>query len=382
MIQFHGTGFLYVKEKMAQKIALITATLLGGGVERVMINLAEAIHEKDDYDAVLIVISDVEGQPTHQPPNDVTIMYLHKKRVITSVAALRNLLKDHHWDGIITAQEHVNVALWLAMKTAKASVPWLPVVHSTLSMSLKKSPYLLDKLIMPVVRWLYPRLKRVGAVSLGVKDDLVNAFGLAQEQVVSLPNPVISNTILRDSVNFQDNERFDQVVAAGRLVPEKGFDVLIRAFHIFVQAHDFSLIILGEGPERENLNNLINELGLTRRVLLPGFMPDPYPYMRSARMFVLSSRYEGLPTVLIEAMAYGTPVVATDCRSGPAEILDGGRYGVLVPVDDPQALAEGMSQALNNPVESQALRQRALLFSYEGNIDYYLQLLKDISYYE
>jgi glycosyltransferase involved in cell wall biosynthesis len=364
---------------MAQKIALITATLLGGGVERVMINLAEAIHEKDGYDAVLIVISDVEGQPVHQPPQDVPILYLHKKRVITSVSALCRLLKANHWDGIITAQEHVNVALWVAMKTAKVSIPWLPVVHSTLSISLKKSPYLLDKLVMPVVRWLYPRLNKIGAVSLGVKEDLVSKFGLAQEHVVSLPNPVISNTILRDSVNFQDNERFDQVAAAGRLVPEKGFDVLIRAFHIFSQTHDFSLIILGEGPERENLKNLIDELGLSRRVLLPGFMPDPYPYMRSARFFVLSSRYEGLPTVLIEAMAYGTPVVATDCHSGPAEILDGGRYGVLVPADDPQALADGMILSLEHPVDSQALRKRALLFSYEGNIDYYLHVLRDLS---
>lgn len=362
---------------MAQKIALITATLLGGGVERVMMNLAEAIHEKDGYEAVLVVISDVAGQPTHQPPQHVPMMYLHKKRVITSVAALRNLLIQQHWDGIITGQEHVNVALWLAIKLAKVPIPWLPVVHSTLSISLKKSPYLLDKLLIPVIRRLYPRLKRIGAVSLGVKEDLVKAFGLAQAQVVSLPNPVISTTILRDSVNFQDNERFDQVVAAGRLVPEKGFDVLIRAFHIFAQGHDFSLIILGEGPERANLENLIKELGLTRRVLLPGFMPDPYPYMRSAKLFVLSSRYEGLPTVLIEAMAYGTQVVATDCRSGPAEILDGGRYGVLVPVDDPQALADGMILSLEHPVDSCALRNRALGYSYENNLDYYLEMLKE-----
>jgi glycosyltransferase involved in cell wall biosynthesis len=382
MIQCHGIGFFYVKEKMAQKIALITATLLGGGVERVMINLAEAIHEKDGYDAELIVISDVPGQPTHQPPNDVPVLYLHNKRVITSVAALRNLLREHRWDGIITAQEHVNIALWLAMRNEKAAIPWLPVVHSTLSISLKKSPYLLDTLLIPVVRWLYPKFKRIGAVSLGVKEDLVSKFGLAQEQVVSLPNPVISNSILRDSVNFQDNERFDQVVAAGRLVPEKGFDVLIRAFHIFAQTHDFSLIILGEGPERENLNKLINELGLSRRVLLPGFMPDPYPYMRSARMFVLSSRYEGLPTVLIEAMAYGTPVVATDCRSGPAEILDGGRSGVLVPVDDPQALAEGMILSVEHPVDSQALRTRALGYSYENNLDYYLEMLQESGCHE
>lgn len=363
---------------MTRKIAVITATLLGGGVERVMINLAEAIQEKDGYEATLIVISDGGGQPTHQPPKNVPVVYLHKNRVITSVVALRNLLKEHRWDGIITAQEHVNVALWLAMKTAKVSIPWLPVVHSTLSISLKKSPYFLDKILAPVVRSLYPRFKRIGAVSLGVKEDLVNSFGLAPAQVVSLPNPVISNAILRDSVNFQDNERFDQVVAAGRLVPEKGFDVLIQAFHIFSQTHDFSLIILGEGPERESLEKLINELGLTRRVLLPGFMPDPYPYMRTARLFVLSSRYEGLPTVLIEAMAYGTQVVATDCRSGPAEILDGGRYGVLVPVDDPQALAKGMAQALSSPVVSEELRQQALDFTFTGAATQYLQVLAAI----
>ena len=140
------------------------------------------------------------------------------------------------------------------------------------------------------------------------------------------------------------------VLAAGRLVALKGFDTLLRAFARVRQQMPARLVILGEGSERSNLERLAAELGVAADVDMPGFDPNPFRYMKRAGVFVLSSRYEGLPNVLIQAMACGCPVVSTDCPNGPAEILDGGRYGPLVPVDDVEALAYAMAQALAGKV--------------------------------
>jgi glycosyltransferase involved in cell wall biosynthesis len=137
------------------------------------------------------------------------------------------------------------------------------------------------------------------------------------------------------------------ILALGRLVPQKDFGMLIRAFAQVRRARAARLLILGEGPERDGLAAAIAENGLQDDVQLPGWTVNPYPYMARSRLFVLSSRWEGLPTVLIEALFCGVEVVSTDCPSGPREILDGGRYGALVPVGDVDALAEAMERALS-----------------------------------
>jgi len=136
------------------------------------------------------------------------------------------------------------------------------------------------------------------------------------------------------------------ILGVGRHYPQKGFDTLLRAFARVRQETPARLVILGEGPERPNLERLASELGVAADVDMPGFDPNPFRYMKRAGVFVLSSRYEGLPNVLIQAMACGCPVVSTDCPNGPAEILDGGRYGALVPVDDVEAMARAIVRAL------------------------------------
>jgi glycosyltransferase involved in cell wall biosynthesis len=135
-------------------------------------------------------------------------------------------------------------------------------------------------------------------------------------------------------------------------------------------------MILGEGTERPNLEALVKELGLTHDVALPGFVANPYAYMAKAEIFVLSSLYEGLPTVLIEAMAGGTRVVSTDCKSGPAEILENGQYGKLVPVGDIEGLAEAIVSTLEKPCDSEALRRKAAEFSLDRAVAEYRQVLQ------
>lgn len=166
------------------------------------------------------------------------------------------------------------------------------------------------------------------------------------------------------------------VVAVGRLVPQKGFDVLLRAFELVRREVDASLIVFGEGPERPRLGDLVNRHGLKDAVSLPGFIANPVSEIKAANLFVLSSRWEGFGNVIVEALGAGTPVVAVDCRSGPAEILDDGRYGRLAIPEDPYDLAKKILAELDEPTPAEILRKRALDFSPAFIARQYLSLLE------
>ena len=153
---------------------------------------------------------------------------------------------------------------------------------------------------------------------------------------------------------------------------------LLHAFSRITHEQPCRLIILGEGKERESLEALVRYLKLEDKVALPGFADNPYPFMRAASVFVLSSRWEGLPTVLIEAMACGCPVVATNCPSGPSEILEASRWGILVEVGNADALANAIKQTLAQPLPSVVLEARAAAFSRERSIDAYSKLLASL----
>ncbi len=165
------------------------------------------------------------------------------------------------------------------------------------------------------------------------------------------------------------------MLTVGSFKEQKNQQLLIRAFARLTQTTDATLMLLGEGDLGPGLKELASALGVSNRVLFPGFHPDPTPFYRTADLFVLSSDYEGLPTVIIEALASGVPVVSTDCPSGPFEILRGGEFGTLVPVGDEVALANAMEQALSTPSDPDRLRRRALDFSPEVAARRYLDLL-------
>jgi glycosyltransferase involved in cell wall biosynthesis len=184
-----------------------------------------------------------------------------------------------------------------------------------------------------------------------VAGSLLQLSPIPIQKVRVIYNPVVSPELYEKADAPVEHPWFQPhqppvVLAAGRLVALKGYDTLLRAFARVRQETPARLVILGEGPERPNLERLAAELGVAADVDMPGFDPNPFRYMKRAGVFVLSSRYEGLPNVLIQALACGCPVVSTDCPSGPSEILDGGRYGALVPVDDVEAMAGAIVRAL------------------------------------
>ena len=230
---------------------------------------------------------------------------------------------------------------------------------------------------LALMRRLYPLADRRVAVSNGAAADLANILNLPRNAVRTMYNPVVRPELAARAAEPVDDPWLDDadtplIVTAGRLAPEKAQHVLIDALaQLREREVDARLAILGEGPERERLERRIAELGLEAQVHMPGWADNPYAWMAHSALCVLPSEFEGLPNTLIEAMACGCPVVATDCPGGTREILADGAHGRLVPVGDASALAGAMAQTLANPPSPAALRARAAEFSLERSVDAY-----------
>jgi glycosyltransferase involved in cell wall biosynthesis len=218
------------------------------------------------------------------------------------------------------------------------------------------------------------------AVSEGVKQDMCSLSGMKPSKIRVIYNPAAKGIEIDDSLRvdpaglWKGHTGF-KILSVGTLKTQKDHETLLRALALLPAALDVRLVILGEGPLREDLTRLAEEIGVTDRVSMPGFVLDPYPWFSSADLFVLSSRWEGFGNVIVEALECGTPVVSTDCVSGPSEILDNGRYGELVPVQDPVRLARAIEVSLIKKHDRLTLRHRAKEFSVENiskkYIDYF-----------
>ncbi|HET8700836.1 MAG TPA: glycosyltransferase, partial [Nitrococcus sp.] len=231
-----------------------------------------------------------------------------------------------------------------------------------------------------LIHRVYPWADAIVAVSEGVAEDLARTAELPRERITTIYNPVVTAELRAQASAPLDHAWFAPgappvVLGAGRLLKQKDFPTLIRAFAKVRAQRPARLVILGEGAKRRRLEALVEGLGLGADAALPGYVDNPFAYMARAAVFVLSSAYEGLPGVLIQALACGTPVVATDCPHGPVEILDGGRYGRLVPVGDAAAMAAAIIAMLDQPPERQRLQARASEFCVERAMRSYRQVL-------
>ncbi len=230
--------------------------------------------------------------------------------------------------------------------------------------------------------WLYRQAGAVVAVSCDLAQDFSQQLRLAPGAVRTIYNPIVSPQLLELAAVNPDHPWLQPgeppvILAIGRLVGQKDFATLLQAVEILGPWRSLRLLILGDGPQRAELLALAEQLGIAARVALPGYVENPYAYLQRAAVLALSSRFEGLPTVLIEALACGCQVVATDCPHGPREILAGGRYGRLVPVGDALSLATALRQALLEPIAPEALRARAQDFSVAAAVTHYLALAED-----
>ena len=360
------------------RIAFFLPTLCGGGAERVMVNLAQAMTDRGL--PVDLVVGAAEGELVSQLPPAVRLVELRVPRVLRSLGPLTAYLRREQPRVVVASMGHANlVALW-AGKLARRGTPVVVTVHNTMSQSTPQQGRLAGWLWPHLLRTFYPWASSVVAVSRGAADDLARTAGLPRERVQVIYNPVITPTMLALSRQAANHPWFavgqpPVVLGVGRLSRQKDFATLIRAFAGLRQRREARLMILGEGEERPRLEALASELGLTQDVALPGFRDDAAALMARSELFVLSSAWEGLPTVLIEALAAGTRVVSTDCPSGPREILQEGRLGALVPVGDPAALTAAMVAALDRP-RCPAPLDALTPFTRDAAVDHYLRLIE------
>ncbi len=287
-------------------------------------------------------------------------------------------------DILLSAMTYTNlVALW-ARQLSGNNTPVVVSERIALTThiqneSVKKSAWRW-KYLLPAVSYAYQKASGIVSVSNSVAKDLLNHTGLSQNLVTTIYNPVVDNQIAELARQPLQHAWFSKtappvILSAGRLTGQKDFPTLLRAFAILKKDRPARLIILGEGRLRPELQQLSKQLGIDKDLELPGFVQNPYQYMARSNAFVLSSLYEGLPGVLIQALACGCPVISTDCPGGSAEILDYGKYGALTPIGDAETMAGALRTLLDAHIDREALVRRAQLFSVETAGTAYLNYL-------
>lgn len=268
---------------------------------------------------------------------------LGQPRAVRLLFPMLKWLRANRPGTVMSVLDHASVVLLMAASLTKTRV--IVSLRNTLSVEYAGKPGRTDQTILRLARRLYPRAAVIHAVSHGVADDAATFLGIARDRFRVIYNPVITPEYLVQTDQPGPSRPRPYVLGVGRLAPQKGFDVLIRAFAQSERRQDSDLVILGEGEDRTALTELGQQVGIGDRLHLPGFAENPFPWMRDARVYVLSSRFEGLPGTLIQAMGTGCPVISTDCPSGPREVLQDGTWGKLVPVD----AVESLASALDHP---------------------------------
>ena len=290
------------------------------------------------------------------------------QRVIGCIPALARYLRSERPEALLSALNYSNLAAVWARRLAGVPTRLVVSERNTLSVRASRSSEGSLRALPAMIRRFYPWADAVTAVSDGVADDLARVSGIPRGEIVTTWNPVVSPALAEAAAQPLDHPWFRPgeppvVLGAGKLRPQKDFATLIDAFAKLRAKRPARLMILGEGPEEGRLRVRARRLDISSDVALEGFVGNPFAYMARAAVFALSSAWEGLPSVLIQAMACGCPVVSTDCPSGPSEILEGGACGPLVPVGDSDALAAAMLRLLASPPDRERLRRRAEDFS-------------------
>lgn len=361
------------------RIALFVPALVFGGITTMMLLLAEGLAQRGL--AVDLLVLNRSGERTGDVPAGVRLVDLGVHKLVTVLPALTRYLEREHPALLIAASWYAVLPALISKRFLRRGVrTWIRQAN-VFSMHMAHARFR-HRIVLKMIKHLLPAADRIIAPSAGVAQDLRRRILGVAGSLSVVPNPVVHHRIATMAAMpvahpWLGDPDIPVILSAGRLVRAKGFDALIRAFVRLRESVRARLVILGTGPEMDALKTLARTMGVAHAVDLPGFSPNPYAWMSKARVFVVSSIYEGLSMVLIEAMACGTPVVSTDCPHGPSEVLDGGTYGPLVPVGDAGALARAIGDTIENPIEPALLVSRARAFSVDRAVDRYLELLTE-----
>ncbi len=376
-------------------LAFFFRSLGGGGAERITANLVKGFSDRGYK--VDLVLTHASGSYLKELPSRVRVINLGEKTdqkiksKRLSHSALKNLFKlvdylNHNQPRIlITGTHFINEVGILAKILSLFSVKVCVIEHTTISSESRFVEQRSSRILPWTIRLLYPWADYIVAVSQGVAKDLAEIGKLRLDKITPIYNPILTQNIdhlVQKNINhpWLQDQNYPIILGAGRFVAQKDFETLVHAFAQVRSQMQSRLVLIGGGLQKRRLQQLSQYLNIEKDVLLLDFVDNPYAWLAHASVFVLSSRWEGLPTVLVEALALEIPVVSTDCPSGPREILEGGKYGSLVPVGDISGMSEAIIEILQGRVRfspvSESWRDQ---FSLTTAIDRYEKLL-NLSY--
>lgn len=354
-----------------------------GGAEQVTVNIVNGLAEHG-YDVELLV-SRRTGSLQSRLEDDVSVVELPPSNtsvfgVAAHVPGLARYLHRERPVALFSHLARVSVVCLATHRVCGTDTAVIPTHHKSYGITTDHS--IKNRIVQGVVPYLYPSATRIIAVSEGVADSIVEHTSLDRRDISVLHNPVHVDEVRERSRQpleheWLDDESIEVVLFVGRIEEQKNLTAWLRAFErIHERDPNTRAIIVGKGSRQQSVSEFAERLGIDHVVSIPGYVENPYAYMRNASVFLLSSRFEGLPTVLIEALACGCPVVATDCPSGPREILADGEYGTLAPVGDIDELVGGVIETLTDPIPADVLEQRADDFAPESVLDDFEQFLE------
>ena len=360
-----------------QRIAIVLPDLRGGGVERIRLSLAEQFLAAGF--TVDFVLWHGGGELLAEVPNGCRVFALEAQRLRTGIGRAADYMRRERPDAILAGIWPLTVATVMARALSRQRLRLVVSDHNQLSRQYGATSQAHRLFLSGSIAASYRLADARVTVSAGVADDLAELSGIARDRFTVIHNPLpirappdAADTIVAAAAWGEG--KGGRILSVGSLKPQKNHALAISAL-ARLEDRKAHLPILGEGGCRAKLEAHARAEGVADRVMMPGFFADPMPYFRAADLFVLSSDYEGFGNVIVEALSCGVPVVATDCPSGPAEILGNGRFGSLVPVGDALALADAVANALAREPDRDLLIGRAAAFSPESAANAYLSLL-------
>ena len=376
----------YLRLKLQQQrirqehLAVFIPKLAGGGAEKIIIQIANSLAERGISIDFLVCSGD--GVLTNKLAKNINLIELGTSRTIYSLVPLLKYLRTYKPETFLSFLNHTNLVSILARFLSGISTQLIISERNTPSVSLVKSNTSKTKngFILVLIKILYRFSDQIIVNSVGIKMDLIELCPILKERIQIIYNPIdlkqvklkVEEKNIHPWLNFSDEP---VILSAGRLVQQKDFSTLIKAFKIARSKKRMKLLILGEGLEKSNLLKLIESLNLNSQIELTGYVENPYSFFSLASLFVLSSIWEGFPNVLIEALACGIPIVSTDCKSGPREVLDNGKYGKLIPTKNEFLLADAILKSLSENHDTELLQNRAKIYSKDVIIEKYISTI-------
>ena len=363
---------------MNKKVALYMPSLQIGGAEKTFIDLARSLFLRGI--SVDILVSKLKGSG-FKLDDSISVVILNRYRYIFGIPKLIKYLKNKKI--ILVAMTGSRLDALIIKKILGNKIKCVIRIDSNLTHQYSCGS-IRRKLMLRAVNELYHLADAVICVSDGVAEDFKQAIPGAAHLVRMIYNPITSPDILGKSKQtlkhpwFNGDDDIPMAIFVGRLTRVKRCDLILKAFVEVLKTTKARLLIVGDGVERKNLEKLTNTLGIGDNVYFAGLQSNPYPYIAQSRALVLASTSEGFPTVIVEAMFLGVPVVSSDCPFGPREILQDGKYGKLFAVGDHKAMAKLIMETFNSPVNAQSLIDRAKFFSVDSSVENYLALFNSL----